>query len=91
MNKDYFIKELTKADRLGRSSFGFFIETAKSKPVIKQLINDVENMSEEDIDNLQQRKWIKKQLKKLRNELVQRPDGALSPQEIANIMVQKSK
>ena len=88
MDKEQIIQMMIDRDSRGRGSFAFFIETVRHKPRLQKLIDDV---LEIDIDALPERKWIREHLHALKHELTCRPEGALTPEEIARIMIEASK
>ena len=88
MDKQYIIDGLKSKDPRGRGSFAFLLSTAEKKPELQQLIDDIENV---DIDQVKQPKWVKTHLRALQDNINARPKGALTPEEIAAIMIEKSK
>jgi N-glycosylase/DNA lyase len=65
---------------------------AQKKPRVQRAIDNLENLSEEEIDNLPDTPgWIRKELKSLKNETRKREAGYLTPEEIAAIMISKSQ
>jgi hypothetical protein len=59
----------------------------KKKPDLQKIFDDVDNMTDEEIDNCDQPKWIKKQLKNLKRSKASQPIA----ENLANMMQQKQK
>ena len=75
----------------GRGTYTHLLAVAKKKPALQAILDDLENLSEKDIKALTgQPGWVKKILTKQAKEKALRPEGALSPEEIAEKMNQAS-
>lgn len=66
-----------------------FFKRMKKKPALQAIIDNLDQMTEKDIDNCGQPLWIRKELKKLKEPC--RPAGYLTPEEIADIMMQSGE
>ena len=66
-----------------------FFKRMKKKPQLQKILDNLDNMSEEDIDVCRQPAWIKEELKKLKIPV--RPEGYLTPEEIADLMMKSKK
>jgi hypothetical protein len=88
MTKQQIIKYLSNKDAYGRGSFKHFIQVSntKNKKHISKYIDQVETMTDHQIDRLRIPKWMTTHLHSLKKEIIARPDGALTPEEIAEKM-----
>jgi len=76
---------------MSRGSFKHVLAVAKKKPRVQAALDNLENMSEDDIDNLQNIPgWIKRHLVTHQKTLQKRAAGYLTPEEIAEIMISKT-
>ena len=66
-----------------------FFKRMKKKPALQAIIDDLDRMTEKDIDACDQPLWIRKELKNLKES--ERPEGYLTPEEIADIMMQSGE
>lgn len=88
MTKQQIIDYLSNKDAYGRGSFKHFIQVSetKNKKHIAEYIDSVETMSDQQIDKLKIPKWMLTHLHALKQEILARPKGALTPEEIAERM-----
>lgn len=75
----------------GRGSYQHLLKLAEKKPEVKKALENVDNMTNEDIDNLHQfQPWIRKRLKDAKLIKVKEIAG-ITAFELAEIMRSKSK
>ena len=76
---------------MSRGALEHVLAVAKKKPRIQQALDDLENLTEEDINNLSNIPgWIKRHLITHQKTIQKRAAGYLTPEEIAEIMIKKS-
>lgn len=75
----------------GRGTRKHMMAVAQKKPRVQHAIDDLENLTDNDIDSLPDIPgWIRKELKLLKKETQKREAGYLTPEEIAAIMIANS-
>ena len=76
---------------MSRGTFKHVLAVAKKKPRVQDALDNLENMSEDDINNLPNIPgWIKRHLVSHQATIRKRRAGYLEPDEIAAIMIAKS-
>lgn len=66
-----------------------FFKRMKKKPALQKILDNLEDMDVEEIEQCSQPLWIREELKKLKES--ERPEGYLTPEEIADLMMQSGK
>ena len=76
---------------MSRGTFEHVLAVAKKKPRVQHALDNLENLTETDINNLPNIPgWIKRHLVTHQKTLQKRAAGYLTPEEIAEIMISKT-